>query len=722
MNKPVTPILYLMLATIVFGRESVLKAPPPTVAASGKEVLVVDVTNSIGKSNADDALEILEELDPSKTEAVIIQIHCLMDTNWDEINLIMGGLGKLSVPSYAFVDTMAVDAGALLAFSTDAIYMAPASIIGGSPILGSGNMKAKVASFNLATARAVATSKGRDPKVLEAIWDEDLEIWCGDKIVSEKGETLMVEAQDAILEHEGKRFIAEALVRDVYALKEKAGLSGELKFTNADDPRALMEESPLDSVKMREASFEGNIVILKIGKRDLINSARFDFMRRVLERAEHEKASAIILDLNTPGGLAWHTGELMMRTMSKLETPCYAYVNTSAISAGALIALAADEIYMSPVSAIGAAAVVTPFGDLDEDVERKINSILVPLCRSVARSNGHDPLYATRFMVPETPAGEAPEPDGEKEYIVEQEEDGTLSLKTKEKTVGTLLSLAAMEATQPWNGALPLAAGTAKTLEDLIRQENLEGKIIVAEPLGFELLAQWVTRFSALLLLLAFVAAQVELRIPGFGVFGFISLGLFGLFFFGHYAAGKLVGFEMVSLFVLGIILILAEIIFFPGTLVAGLLGFLCVLAALIYTMADGKVLPSGELSPWVLDWGSFGTAIWNLSLALGGAVVVALLTARFFPESSLFKRLVLQTVAAPAGPGLPDAAPTGGGAEGGSMVGAQGHAMTPLNPSGTAMIGDQVVDVVTDGEFVDAKAKLEVVRVEGSRVLVRPV
>ncbi len=713
------------------------KAPAPAPATSGGEIVVVNVTNGLHKRNAKEALEIIEELDPAKTEALIVQIHCLMDTNWDEINLVMGGLGRLRIPTYAFVDSMAVDAGALLAFSTDKIYMAPASIIGGSPILGKGNMKAKMESFNLATARAVALSKGRDSQLVEAIWNEDVEIRWGDEIISKKGETLMVEAQDAVMEFEGQRFLAEGLVRDVYELRDQAKLKGKFRFTNVDDPKALGQGSSLDAIKTKEASFKGNIVVLEIGRNDLVNSARFDYMRRVLKRAQQEEASAVILDLNTPGGLAWHTGEIMMRSLSKLDIPTYAYVNPSAVSAGALIALAADDIYMSPVSAIGAAAVVTPFGDLNDEVERKITSILVPLCRSVARSKGHDPIYATKFMIPQKPGGEDASKEADKTSLeVEEQEDGSFRLKLNEdKDVGSLLSLAATEATEPWNGAAPLAKGTAESLEDLIAQENLKGEIVYAQPLGFELLAQWVTRFSVLILLLAFVAAQVELRVPGFGVFGFLSLALFGLFFFGHYAAGKLVGFEIVALFVLGIGLIVTEFIFFPGTLVAGLTGFLCVLTALIYTMSDAKILPSGELSPWQLDYSSVGTSLWNLTLALGGAVIVAVFTARYFPESSLFKRLVLQAASAPqgtglahtvenAGPGAPDsggtAAPETDSVP--SLIGAQGSALTPLRPSGTALIRDEALDVVTDGEFLEKDTPVKVVLIEGSRIVVSAV
>jgi|MDTC01.3.fsa_nt_gb membrane-bound serine protease (ClpP class) len=718
-------VILTTLFTLVLSILSRVDLLAQEVNPSAKPIAVVNVTNGLSSSNAKEALSIIEELTPATHSAVILQIHCLMDTNWDEINLIMGGLGQLDIPSYAFVDSMAVDAGALLAFSTDGIYMAPASILGGSPILGGGNAKAKRESFNFATARAVALSKGRDVKLVEAIWNEETEVTWNGEVICEKGDTLMVESQDAVLKDaEGKPFIAEALVSDVYELQKAASLDGPLDFRNAIDPHKLANEM-VESLRGKEVSFKGKIVVLEIGKNDLINSARFDYMQRMLERANQEGASAVILDLNTPGGLAWQTGELMMRSLGKLKAPSYAYVNPSAVSAGALIALAADNIYMHPVSAIGAAAVVTPFGDLEPDLEKKVTSVLEPLCRSVARSKGHDPIYATKFMLPEKEGGDEDAAAGDEEILdVKKDNDGSYKVVVKkDNDVGSLLSLAGMEATQPWKGAEPLAKGTANSIEDLIAQEELQGDVIIAEPLGFELLSQWVTRFSAIILLIGFFAAQMELRMPGFGVAGFLSLAMFGLFFFGYYAAGKLVGFELVALFALGVILIILELFVFPGTMVAGIAGFVCILVSLVFTMADKIALPSGETSAWSLDYSTLNGALLNLTGALGGSILAGLLLARFLPESKMFNQLVLQEVSAPSGASIPTLGASSDAVEADNqrLVGAQGVTSTSLRPAGTAIINYQAYDVITDGQYIDEGESVVITTVEGARIVVRP-
>ncbi len=85
-------------------------------------------------------------------------------------------------------------------------------------------------------------------------------------------------------------------------------------------------------------------------------------MNRILKRAQEEQARAVVFDLNTPGGLAWETSEMMMKSIQPLTIPTYAYVNPKAMSAGALISAACDKIYMAPVSSIGAAGIITSSG------------------------------------------------------------------------------------------------------------------------------------------------------------------------------------------------------------------------------------------------------------------------------------------------------------------------------------------------------------------------
>ena len=136
--------------------------------------------------------------------------------------------------------------------------------------------------------------------------------------------------------------------------------------------------------KSDEESFEGKVVIIKVGDEDLANKHAFKFWRRVIERVNDEKARAVVFEIDTPGGLAFDTAELIMVQMQKLEVPSYSFVNQKALSAGALVASGTDHIYMHPVSAIGAAALVAGNGaQIDEVMRSKIESAFDAFIRTV---------------------------------------------------------------------------------------------------------------------------------------------------------------------------------------------------------------------------------------------------------------------------------------------------------------------------------------------------
>lgn len=89
-----------------------------------------------------------------------------------------------------------------------------------------------------------------------------------------------------------------------------------------------------------EETFRDRVVVIPVGEDSLTSKQSFGFMNRILKRAQEEQARAVIFDLNTPGGLAWETSEMMMKSIQPLTIPTYAYVNPRAMSAGALISAA----------------------------------------------------------------------------------------------------------------------------------------------------------------------------------------------------------------------------------------------------------------------------------------------------------------------------------------------------------------------------------------------
>ncbi|MFV1993935.1 MAG: nodulation protein NfeD [Verrucomicrobiales bacterium] len=469
--------------------------------------------------------------------------------------------------------------------------------------------------------------------------------------------------------------------------------------------------SRLDSMRIREHSFKGKVVVIPVGMHDLIVGARFDFMGRVLERAQAEGALAVILDMDTPGGLAWEAGQLMMDDLTKMTIPTYTFVNSRAISAGAIVALGTDAIYMAPSSAIGAAAVVTGSGgDLQETMQDKMNSILKAQVRSVAKRKGHNPDIAEAFI------------DKDVEVVIEvgpeDQEKYPMGSKLISKR-GELLSFDHEQATEIINGKPVFARGIAKDLEDLLAQEGIEGELVVAEPLGFESFATWVTRFSVLLLALGIAGAYMEMQAPGFGIPGAVSLICFGTFFFGHYVAGKLAGFEIVAVFVLGLLLVAVEILILPGSIVFGLVGALMIFGALLYTMAGNE--PGG--GSFSIDVDGIGGAVMNLSLGLAGAAIIGGLLVRLLPETRAFNWLMLKS-SVPGGGSLdvPLSAIEGeasAAAEASVAVGATGVALTELRPSGKGSFGEHTLDVVSEADFIERGTEIRILSREGAKIVV---
>jgi membrane-bound serine protease (ClpP class) len=445
------------------------------------------------------------------------------------------------------------------------------------------------------------------------------------------------------------------------------------------------------ALEAREVVNKGDVVVVPL--QGEISQSLVTFVRRAVKAAETAQASAIVLDMNTYGGRL-DSAEEITNILNHVNIPTYTFINSNAGSAGSLIALATQHIYMAPVSAIGAAAPVLPTGeDLPATMREKTISYWSALVRGSAIRNGHNPDLGEAFM------------NKEKEVKV-----GDRIVHAK----GTLLTLNAQEATEKFNGKPLLADGTADSVADLVRKAGLKGNIVTLEPTGFEKLAFWITALAPLLLLGGIIGAYLEFKIPGATLPGVVSAICFALFFLGHYLAG-LAGWEVVALFVLGLALVLIEILFFAhSTIVFGVIGVFLMLASILWAMVDRypgeKFIPSGKmlLMPLV-----------NLIVAIGAATIVISLLARYLPRTSFYRRFAL-VASNPSGPSLAGA-PRQFATAISLAPGARGVAVSMLRPGGKARFSGQLVDVVTEGEFVAPDTPITVVQTDGMRVVVKP-
>ena len=445
------------------------------------------------------------------------------------------------------------------------------------------------------------------------------------------------------------------------------------------------------TAEAREPIHKGDLVVVPL--RGEIAPSLLAFLRRAVKTAESDDASALIFEMNTYGGRLDAAADIV-NALNQTKIPTYTFINTNAGSAGALIAVATQHIYMSPVSAIGAAAPILPTGeDLPATAKEKTISYWSALVRGSAIRNGHNPDVAEAFM--------------------NRDKD----VKIGERVVhpkGAVLTLNAQEASEQINGKPLLAEGVADSIADLTKKAGLKGNVVTVEPTGFEQIAFWITSLAPLLLLGGILGAYLEFKIPGATWPGIISAICFALFFLGHYLAG-LAGWEVVALFILGMVLVLIEILFFAhSTIVFGVVGVFLMLASLLWTMIDRypgqNFFPTGKM---------LAAPLLNMFIAIVGSFIVIVLLARYLPRTSIYRRFALMD-SNPPGPSLVglrrqfatalDLTP-----------GMQGIAVTVLRPSGKARFADHVVDVVTEGEFISPQTPITVIQTDGMRVVVKP-
>jgi membrane-bound serine protease (ClpP class) len=440
----------------------------------------------------------------------------------------------------------------------------------------------------------------------------------------------------------------------------------------------------------REIIHKGDVVVVPL--RGEVAPSLLAFLRRAVKTAESNEAAAIIFDMNTYGGRLDAAADIV-NALNQTKIPTYTFINTNAGSAGALIAIATHHIYMAPVSAIGAAAPILSTGeDLPPTAKEKTISYFSALIRGSAIRNGHNPDVAEAFM------------NKEKEVKI-----GDRVVHPK----GAVLTLNAQEATERTKDKPLLAEGIADSIADLTKKAGLKGNVATIEPTGFEQIAFWITALAPLLLLGGILGAYLEFKIPGATWPGIISAICFTLFFLGHYLAG-LAGWEVVALFILGMVLVLIEILFFAhSTIVFGVVGVFLMLGSLLWTMIDRypgqNFFPTGKM---------LAVPLLNMFIAIVGAFIVIALLARYLPRTSIYRRFAL-IESNPPGPSLAGA-PRQFATALALAPGMQGTAITVLRPSGKARFADRVVDVVTEGEFIGPQTPVTVIQTDGMRVVVK--
>lgn len=403
--------------------------------------------------------------------------------------------------------------------------------------------------------------------------------------------------------------------------------------------------------------------VYKVPITDEVEKGLKAFLKRSFKEAEEAGAKAVFLDIHTPGGFVDAAGDIA-KIIDQSPLTTYAYINDNALSAGAYLALYADEIYMSPRGRIGAAQVIDSAGNAADD---KADSAWIAAMKNAAESSRRDVRYAVAMADPDQ---ETPQYDPGK---------------------GKLLTLTASEAFE-----VKYSEGTVANFDELLKETGYENAEVVSTSETFtEKIARFITSpiVVPILLSIAGLGLVVELYSPGFGVPGTMAISSLLLFFYGHLIAG-FAGYETIILFVIGVGLVIAEF-FLPGG-IAGTIGALAIVGSII--MAGGN---PREMAISVL-------------IAVAIAIIGMVIIMKFFGKKlHLLNKMVLM-----------DATDTESGYVSNvnrvELLGRSAETTTPLRPSGTVNLDGERIDVVSEGSYIDRGKSVIIVKVEGSRIVVR--
>lgn len=422
------------------------------------------------------------------------------------------------------------------------------------------------------------------------------------------------------------------------------------------------------------------------------------YLARALREAERVNASAVVLDINTPGGRL--DAALQIR-QALLDSPVrtIAFVNRDAFSAGALIAIAANEIYMVPGAVIGAATPVTAGGEV---ATPKAISAVRSTFRSTAEVRGRDPRVAEAMVDPEVSI------------------DGLAG-------PGQLLTLTTTDAR-----ARGYADAVVANRQELLQAAGLTG---VAVQETAPALAEQVVRLitnpivASLMMTLGLLLVVGDLVGGGGGIPAVAGVGIMGLFFWGHMLAG-LAGWEGAALILLGVVLLGVEIFVVPGFGVAGILGIATFAAGLFVSVIGGEIVTDADLirAATTVGFTLIASLVGGIGLmwlmtrtrVSGGLVLRARLgaaDARHEPAVGRSTGSLADANEVTADASFASRRPTGAES---SLLGARGVAVSDLRPGGFAQFDKVRVDVVTEGGYLPAGTDIEVVSDEGYRRVVR--
>ena len=400
-------------------------------------------------------------------------------------------------------------------------------------------------------------------------------------------------------------------------------------------------------------------------------------VEKALEKAKENNSDLVIMQLNTFGGELAAADKI--RTMLlQSEIPIWAYINNNAASAGALISIACERIYMHSGSSIGAATVVNQSGEVQPD---KYQSYMRSLMRTTAEARGRRPDIAEAMV----------DPDIEVKDIIDS---------------GKVLTFTTEEAI-----ANNYCEGQAESIAELLKITNITNYTI--EEQHYTLVEKMINflinpMISGLLIMLIIGGIYFDFQSPGIGFP--LAMAILGalLYFAPLYLEGLAANWEII-IFIVGLLLLAIEIFLFPGFGIAGIGGIICIVGGLALSLIgnvgfDFSIVPSSDMIQ------SFSIVIISVSIAFPLAIWLG---KKMFTNNVFGDKLAL-AIEQKSSEGYTVSQP-----EFNSLIGEEGVAETILRPSGKVRIANDIYDAVAQISYIERGEKIVVVEHENSNLVV---
>ncbi len=441
----------------------------------------------------------------------------------------------------------------------------------------------------------------------------------------------------------------------------------------------------------------------------------FKSLERRVEEGIAGDADVLLFEIDTYGGevtSAVQIGDLIdgvkLSTQGRVTT--VAYVHVKAISAGALISLACRKIVMKRGTTIGDAQAIIPGLQGIEVAPEKYQTMVRALARKYAQSNGHPVTLCEAMVDPDLEVWQVKFSDGRVECLSGQawndlKPEAREGAERKQVVAkGRLLTLSDSEALE-----YGLSRASVDTYEEALALfTSTPGAAVRLETNWSENLARLLSSgpVSIVLIIVGMVALYMAFKIPGLGAPEGVAVVCFGLLFFSKYMVG-LAGMGEGLLFVAGGVLVAIEIFLIPGFGVVGILGLLCIVTSLILALQNFTI-PEYSFQVMIL--------VKNMGIVFGSllaATVIFMTLVRFMPNTPFLKGLVLSAQQSRAAGNVAKSA------EQRDLIGQSGRALSTLRPSGRAEIAGEPLNVMSDGEYIEAGEEVVVIEVKGNSIFV---